>query len=329
MGDFEVVIALTIDFRSRAARIHVAIGCVTAASSCQQGAKPCSPSQSMISRSCRVTGRSGFSFDRMPVLRNPKTNRFVQIDNAFLETNLLTWRAKGIFCYLLSRPDNWKFNLADLKNRSPLEGLDAIKTAMRELETMGYVAKHRVKSIAKGTWSGWEYLIRETPFPPRVDEPISGEPMSANPLCLSNTGLVSTRSCMENGDCLQMEMSRIPENEPSPMPGTEPLNPSKQPPGPKAKAPGRGMKSSACSKEQYVPKYSPDNKLPKRSSINWPSKEWFEQFSSEYGMMEDPDDLASVLHGLIKRDGKITNCESVLRGHYAERLRCALLNNQR
>lgn len=110
--------------------------------------------------------------------------------------------------------------------------------------------------------------------------------------------------------------------------GTKISKPSKQPPGPKAKAPGRGMKSSACSKEQYVPKYSPDNKLLKRSSVNWPSKEWFEQFCLEYDI-EDPDDLGEILHRLVRKDGKVTNCESALRGHYAERLRCTLLNNQR
>lgn len=123
----------------------------------------------------------------MPILRNPKTHRFVQIDNEFLESAPLNWRAKAIFCYLLSRPDKWKFNMADIANRSPGEGLDAIRTAMNELQAAGYIDKFRVKSVATGKWAGWEYVIRETPIPPTWDKPISDLPMSVNPVCLDNT----------------------------------------------------------------------------------------------------------------------------------------------
>lgn len=238
---------------------------------------------------------------------------------------LLSPTTLAIVWYLMRKGDDWEVQFQNIQNEFDI-GLRLVRQAFKELEALGYAKLISLPRGDKGGWNGkrWQLEVDiEPPIAPIhfgtvrgcIDVQGSSDAQeSCNPdMILSPNGDVSVNREDGLSTTLRSKISK----------------PSKQPPGPKAKAPGRGMKSSACSKEQYVPKYSPDNKLLKRSSVNWPSKEWFEQFSSEYGMMEDPDDLASVLHGLIKRDGKITNCESVLRGHYAERLRCALLNNQR
>ena len=46
--------------------------------------------------------------------RKRKKNGFTQVSNAMLEDTRLSWRAKGLLCYMLSRPDNWKINKTDL-----------------------------------------------------------------------------------------------------------------------------------------------------------------------------------------------------------------------
>ena len=46
-------------------------------------------------------------------------NPFVMIDRRPIENPKLSWKAKGILAYLLSRPDNWVVRLGDLVKHSP------------------------------------------------------------------------------------------------------------------------------------------------------------------------------------------------------------------
>lgn len=226
----------------------------------------------------------------MPVLRNPKVNRFVQVENEFLESSTLSWRAKGIFCYLLSRPDGWKFNLADLKNRSPLEGLDAIKSGMRELEMAGYVAKHKVKSVSKGRWSGWEYLIRETPFPPRVDYPMSVEPMSDDPLYI-NTVPVSILSCSNTEPEKEVSVSRTrPDPAVSRMRETNFSNPQNNP----ATEEPESQKPPHSARPPLTSDNWPERRLAKMPKYQTPKEAWFRELKRAYDLDMDWDDLRDL-----------------------------------
>jgi hypothetical protein len=236
----------------------------------------------------------------MPVLRNPKTNRFVQVENEFLESDALSWRAKGMFCYLLSRPDGWKFNLADLKNRSPSEGLDAIKTAMKELEMAGYVAKHKVKSVSKGRWSGWEYLIRETPFPPRVDYPMSVGPISDDPPYI-NTVPISILSGIntepERNQCLPPSQARSSDEVSLSHEETLDLTNRffqtlKTDSGGEAHAPGREVTDSARA-TNCVTSVTFHRRLPKSHSRRCPGIAWIEEFCFHYTVPWAADEILS------------------------------------
>ena len=58
--------------------------------------------------------------------RKRKKNGYTKISNQLIEDSRLSWKAKGILCYLMSRPDGWKVNRTDLQRRA-LEGRDAFK----------------------------------------------------------------------------------------------------------------------------------------------------------------------------------------------------------
>ena len=47
-----------------------------------------------------------------------KDNPYVMIDKRPLENPSLSWKAKGVLAYLLSRPDDWEIILGDLIKRS-------------------------------------------------------------------------------------------------------------------------------------------------------------------------------------------------------------------
>jgi len=68
-------------------------------------------------------------------------SKFAQIDNKCFETPLLSWKAKGLLGYLLSKPDDWKIRLNDLI-QSSADGREAVRSGIKELEKQGYIVRH-------------------------------------------------------------------------------------------------------------------------------------------------------------------------------------------
>lgn len=95
-----------------------------------------------------------------------RENPFVQIDRRVFEDHSLSWKAKGILGYLLSKPDNWKIYIADLAKKAK-DGRDSVRTGLKELEERGYVQKVRMRT-ENGKFAGWEYQVFETPINPEV-----------------------------------------------------------------------------------------------------------------------------------------------------------------
>jgi hypothetical protein len=100
-----------------------------------------------------------------------KDNPFVMMDRRPLEKPYLSWKAKGLLAYLLSRPDNWIVNFGDLVKRST-DGEHATRAAAKELEEAGHlkVKRHTDK---KGRVTKYEYVVLEYPLCgfPQVDIP--------------------------------------------------------------------------------------------------------------------------------------------------------------
>jgi hypothetical protein len=81
---------------------------------------------------------------------------FTVIPNAVLRDRRLSARARGVLVYLLSLADGWQ-TTADRLAQEFLEGRDAIRTALRELEAVGYLRRDKYRDPATMTWrSSWE-----------------------------------------------------------------------------------------------------------------------------------------------------------------------------
>ena len=89
-------------------------------------------------------------------------NPFVMIDKRIFTDKKLSYRAKGVLGYLLSRPDDWVVNMVDVANQST-EGRDAVITAVNELMKHGYV--ERIEHRENGRFKSYEYLVYEVPKP--------------------------------------------------------------------------------------------------------------------------------------------------------------------
>lgn len=101
-----------------------------------------------------------------------KDNPFVMIDNrVFLDENL-SWKAKGILGYLLSRPDDWKIIVGDLIKHST-DGKTSVYSGLDELLKHGYIERRERRS-KEGQFMPTEYVIHEKPN--RVLIPGYGKP---------------------------------------------------------------------------------------------------------------------------------------------------------
>lgn len=88
-------------------------------------------------------------------------NNFVIMDKTFLEDTRLSFKAKGILAYLLSKPDNWKVIVGNLVNYA-VDGKASVYAGLKELKECGYYQKIPIRD-EKGYFVRWESTIYENP----------------------------------------------------------------------------------------------------------------------------------------------------------------------
>jgi len=97
-----------------------------------------------------------------------KENPFVQIDKYFLNDENLTWSAKGILAYILSKPNDWVIRKEDLIRRSG-DGKAKVEAALLNLLANGYINWFQEKED-DGTFGEWVYDVYERPeFNPNLE----------------------------------------------------------------------------------------------------------------------------------------------------------------
>lgn len=99
------------------------------------------------------------------VVKN-KENPYVMIDRRPVDNPALSFKAKGILTYLLSRPDGWEVSVADLIKHST-EKEAAVRSGLKELKEAGHM-KYTV-SRNQGRITGWLIEVFEVPVSPDSD----------------------------------------------------------------------------------------------------------------------------------------------------------------
>jgi DnaD/phage-associated family protein len=89
-----------------------------------------------------------------------KDNPYVMIDRRPIENQKLSFKAKGILTYLLSRPDGWEVSVADLIKRGT-DGEAGIRAGLKELKNAGHM-KYSTSRKA-GRITGWLIEVYEVP----------------------------------------------------------------------------------------------------------------------------------------------------------------------
>lgn len=96
----------------------------------------------------------------MSTIRVQKQKDYVVINKTAFEDENLSFKAKGIFGYLMSKPDDWNCNVKDLQNNSA-DGRDSVYAGLKELRKHGYLIKKATRD-SKGRYE-WEEILYEVP----------------------------------------------------------------------------------------------------------------------------------------------------------------------
>ena len=116
----------------------------------------------------------------MAVFRVEKNKGYTVMSNHHLRNKELTLKAKGLLSQMLSLPENWDYTLAGLSHINK-ESIDAIRTAVLELEKAGYIKRSQGRD-EKGKMTAITYTIYEQPQSSALDLPVLENPTSDKPI---------------------------------------------------------------------------------------------------------------------------------------------------
>jgi len=147
-------------------------------------------------------------------IKKDREHPYTMVSNKLANDERLTWAARGMMLYLLSKPDDWCIQLNDLISRSP-GGLIHTRTILSELESFGYVER-KCSHRKDGTFA-WVTTVYEIPRPlpqtghpeatpiQTTDEPtingstIGGFPIDGKPVDILKTELTKEQQEIEDG----------------------------------------------------------------------------------------------------------------------------------
>lgn len=124
----------------------------------------------------------------MAVFRVEKNQNYTVMSNHHLKNRELSLKSKGLLSQMLSLPDNWDYTLAGLAKINR-EKVDAIRTAVLELEKFGYISRRQTRD-PNGRMSKTEYIIYEYPQEvpsPILENPTTEKPILENPITVKPT----------------------------------------------------------------------------------------------------------------------------------------------
>lgn len=128
----------------------------------------------------------------MNTFRNRIKDNFTTIPNEFVNDTSLSWKAKGIFLYLASKPDSWHFSMDHIKSQAS-DQMVALKSGIKELEQAGYLRRDRIFG-EDGKIIGWRWTIGLPSENHQIENLPDGKPSGWKTLRYSNTDSSNTDS---------------------------------------------------------------------------------------------------------------------------------------
>ncbi|MBA7523124.1 hypothetical protein ES705_15247 [subsurface metagenome] len=94
-----------------------------------------------------------------------KKNPYFMVHNSTISDNRLSNKAKGLLCYIFSKPDNWYVSYNDLI-KSSTDGIKSIRSTIKELISAGYLKRTQFRND-NGQYGYYDLTIFEKPQIPK------------------------------------------------------------------------------------------------------------------------------------------------------------------
>lgn len=122
--------------------------------------------------------------------------RYAVIPNNILNNKELSFRAKGVWAYIQSKPDGWNFSIKNIVSQSK-EGIEAIRNAVKELENHSLLKRVKTQNEL-GHWDIEYLLLDEQIGKPDNGKPDIGKPDDGKPTNNSNKDIVKKNKVKKN-----------------------------------------------------------------------------------------------------------------------------------
>jgi hypothetical protein len=141
-------------------------------------------------------------YDNATIHRHTLQSKFTITANATAEDPNLSWAAKGLLWYIISRPLTWELHYWQLetvyKGNRRGGGRDAVRNCLKELREAGYMKHTKIRS-EKGQWSHRYDVYSESQDwikkdPVTTYEPQTGKPALVHPAPVKASIKVSKES---------------------------------------------------------------------------------------------------------------------------------------
>ena len=102
------------------------------------------------------------------IFRAVNVKHYTLISDFMSQDRRISFKARGVLLYLLSKPDDWQVKVSELNQASP-QGKRAVQSGLKELRALGYAKLAWIKDGTNKMRS--QYFISELPVPEWAENP--------------------------------------------------------------------------------------------------------------------------------------------------------------
>ena len=104
---------------------------------------------------------------------------FVRLAKSIVDDPNLSWKAKGILSYCMSKPDDWTIRVKEMQ-RHATDGSDSLRSGISELVEAGYCQTLQLVD-GEGKFIGYQYTFADTPMFSVSGKSVSGKSVNGKP----------------------------------------------------------------------------------------------------------------------------------------------------
>ena len=147
----------------------------------------------------------------MTKIRKDGDQNFTILSNSVIRDETLSWKARGLFEYLWSLPEDWEFYETEITKHAT-DGRDSTRSGLDELEEHGYLSRTRERN-EKGQVKSAIWILHENPKKSVQEKPVSENPNQGNPTLLNTNSTKHLPNKTRTKDIGQAEPDDIPYKE--------------------------------------------------------------------------------------------------------------------